>query len=173
MDTQPSTRKQPTVKQTTRFFRNLITEVQAEELLFHIEQNTEWEDGPRSRKGFTRKAIGIDVDALYGLLVLFPVEDKTVWDLVKETIDSYSVRTRCNGAYINYYRNGEDWTPNHTHKNTSQFVLSLGETRTLQIGKNSHQINSGDAVLFGSSVHGICKDDSTKPRISIALFLEQ
>jgi hypothetical protein len=160
-------------RQKTILFKNLLSEHKANELYEHLLANTEWEDGPRSKKGFTRKALGIDIFQLYTLLRLFPVEShKTIWDLVKETVDENSIRSKCGGAYVNYYRNGEDWTPNHTHRGSSQFVLSLGQTRSLEVGKRRYELKSGDAILFGSAVHGVPKDDSKEGRISIALFLE-
>lgn len=64
------------------------------------------------------------------------------------------------------------YTPNHTHPGTTQLIISLGCTRILNIGKKSYQMNSGDACIFGSSVHGVPKDDSKDGRISIAVFMK-
>jgi len=78
------------------------------------------------------------------------------------------------GIYLNYYRNGEDWTPNHSHPGMKQVVISLGATRLLTMGKSSYAMNNGDAIVFGSGIHGVPKDPTcTTGRISIALFLEK
>ena len=76
------------------------------------------------------------------------------------------------GIYINYYENGEMYAPNHSHKETYQFILSLGVTRTLNVGKKSYLMKNGDGIIFGSSIHGVPKDSSVNNgRISIATFM--
>ncbi len=74
--------------------------------------------------------------------------------------------------YLNYYENGEMWCPNHTHPGTHQMVLSLGETRTLVVAKKDYVMKSGDAIIFGSAIHGVPKDTSTEGRIAIATFMK-
>jgi hypothetical protein len=76
------------------------------------------------------------------------------------------------GVYINYYRDGNDWTPNHSHPKQVQLIISLGATRTLTIGKKDYLMESGDVAIFGSSIHGIRKEPEVKEgRISIATFM--
>ena len=59
------------------------------------------------------------------------------------------------------------YTPNHSHKGTHQLVISLGETRTLSVAKNEFRMENGDSILFGSSVHGVPREENvTKGRIS-------
>jgi len=73
--------------------------------------------------------------------------------------------------YVNYYENGKMYTPMHTHKGTKQLVLSLGESRDLIIGKKTFTMKNGDAIIFGSSPHGVPVSDTKKGRISIATFM--
>jgi len=76
------------------------------------------------------------------------------------------------GIYLNYYRNGEDYTPNHSHPGQKQVIISLGASRVLTMGKRSFVMNNGDVIVFGSAIHGIPKDPNCQQgRISIAMFL--
>lgn len=76
------------------------------------------------------------------------------------------------GVYLNYYRNGEMWTPNHSRPGTHQLVISLGATRTLEVTKKKIPMKNGDAILFGSATHGVPKEpEITTGRISIATFM--
>jgi hypothetical protein len=75
------------------------------------------------------------------------------------------------GIYLNYYENGDHHTPNHSHKGTHQLVISLGQTRTLNVGGKDYSMENGDAIIFGGSVHGVPKDNSVNGRISIATFM--
>lgn len=63
------------------------------------------------------------------------------------------------------------YTPNHSHRGTHQLVLSLGGERTLNVGKTEYVMRGGDAIIFGSSVHGVKKEPGAEPRISIATFM--
>lgn len=91
---------------------------------------------------------------------------------ISEIIGKYSIRKYCDGVYLNYYRDGNDWTPNHTHPGTTQLVLSLGATRGFVYGKSTYNVNNGDIVIFGATTHGVPKQPDIKEgRISIALFL--
>jgi alkylated DNA repair dioxygenase AlkB len=104
-----------------------------------------------------------------GELLLGVVADAlSVMKCMGEKIPDYLVY----GIYLNYYKNGDMYTPNHTHLKTHQLVISLGASRTFTIGKKTMTLNSGDAVLFGSAVHGVPKDSSVVDgRISIATFM--
>lgn len=75
------------------------------------------------------------------------------------------------GGYINKYSDGNMWTPNHSHKGTWQLVISVGATRDFLLSKKIRKVKHGDCILFGSSVHGIPKDETcTEERFSIAFF---
>ena len=77
------------------------------------------------------------------------------------------------GTYINYYRNGFDFLPSHSHKGMVQMVISLGATRKLTVGKKVYNIKNGDVIVFGSSSHGIpIEPEVTEGRISIATFMK-
>ena len=72
---------------------------------------------------------------------------------------------------MNYYLNGEHYTPNHSHPKMIQVIISLGTTRILNIGKKEYKSSNGDVFIFGSSIHGVPKQLEIKDgRISIALF---
>jgi len=55
-----------------------------------------------------------------------------------------------------------------------KLYFSLGATRTLNVSNKTYDIQHCDAIIFGSSTHGIPRDSKIKDgRISIALFLEK
>lgn len=158
--------------QRTKFFEKLIDDEAANSLYDLLMKNVDWEDGPRSKNSAsTRKAGQLSVEELHFLLDAIPASGGvTIWEVIRTTINQSSHRTVCDGAYLNYYRDGQDWTPNHSHKDTSQFILSLGATRTLQVNKTKYPISNGDAIIFGSAVHGVPKDETKNGRISVAFF---
>lgn len=128
----------------------------------HLADNIQWEEGIRSRKGFTRlaKALGPGDDEMVDQLIAAALEELAQY--------TYTMR----GIYLNYYKNGEMWTPNHTHPGTHQLVISIGEPRTLTIAKKDYLMQNGSAAIFGSATHGVPKSDTKEGRISIAVFLE-
>lgn len=148
----------------TQYYPGIMENDMARALYYYLEENIEWEDGVLSKKGFTRKAkpmnIGMDVTL-----------DKVIIDTLEKM---GIVDGGVHGIYLNYYRDGNDWTPNHTHPGMKQVVISLGVTRTLTMGKGCYNMTNGDAIIFGSAIHGVPKDPNcTEGRISIALFLEK
>jgi hypothetical protein len=145
----------------TKFEKNILDEDRATALYYFLRENIEWEEGIRSKKGFTRKAKDIQT----GQIV--EVDNIISEVLTKMSKNKYLIL----GFYVNYYENGEMWTPNHSHPGTHQLVISLGQTRTLTLGKKSYEMNNGSAIIFGSSTHGVPKDDSVEGRISIATFM--
>lgn len=131
--------------------------------LFEFLENTiEWEEGIRSKTGFTRLAKSINLE-----------DYPKLTDIINTVITKFNISNNylIYGVYLNYYKNGDMWTPNHTHPKTHQLIISLGETRKLIVGKKEIEMNSGDAVLFGSSIHGVPKEVNKKGRISIATFM--
>jgi len=128
-----------------------------------LREGIDWEEGIRSRTGFTRKAKAINLED-YPDLQSFVVQ--VIRSIVQKDYILY-------GAYLNYYENGEMYTPNHSHKGTQQLIISLGATRELCLGKKSYAMHNGDAIIFGSTVHGVTKDPNiTEGRISIAVFMK-
>ena len=128
----------------------------------YLRDTIEWMDGVRSKKGATRQACPINLgdDAVLDFIVL-------------EACDALKIPAiKIGGIYLNYYRNGDDWCPNHTHKDTRQMIISLGATRLLLVGSKIYPMEEGDVIIFGTSVHGVPKQPECKEaRISIAVFL--
>jgi hypothetical protein len=150
----------------TEHFPSLIDSSVAKGAFEYLRDNIQWEDGIRSRQGKTRLAKSIALD-----------DNDLVHGLVIEAIKGMAINGSANklsslaiyGCYLNYYQKGS-WTPNHTHPGTCQIIVSLGGTRTLQVGKKNYQMKNGDVAIFGASSHGVPKEETTDERISIAVF---
>jgi hypothetical protein len=127
-----------------------------------------WKSGIQSKTGFTRLAHNVNLDSEFGKEILGLVTE-ILMEMKKTdpTIPNYAIF----GIYINYYKDGKMFTPNHSHKGTHQLVISFGATRTLTLGKRSCRMENGDAILFGSTIHGVPKEDTEDGRISIATFM--
>jgi len=149
------------MKCRTVFKKRVIDAEVATDLYNFLKWNIEWVDGVKSRSGFTRKAKPLN----YGDIK--EIDDVIDTALMSLTDTEYIIE----GIYLNYLRDGNDWVPSHTHKGTHQLVISLGGTRTLQINNKDFSMSNGDAIIFGSSAHGVPKDDSVDGRISIATFM--
>lgn len=146
----------------TTYFPQLVEHDKAIELYHHLKDNVDWQDGIKSKQGNTRKASSFELG----------IDDKFDQVVLNALFNIGNVNIY--GIYLNYYRNGEDWTPNHSHPGMKQFIISLGATRQLTMGKKVYPMNNGDCMIFGSSVHGVPKDPQCiTGRISIALFLEK
>ncbi len=146
----------------TKFIENVI-EYDTASTIFEVLRDTiTWKEGVRSKKGFTRLAKSIDL-----------AEQPELEKIIKDTLTKFDLTTNyiIGGVYINYYKDGQMWTPNHSHPKMHQLVISLGATRTLMINKTSYQMNNGSAIMFGSSVHGVPKENILDGRISIAVFM--
>lgn len=150
----------------TIFIKNTIDKEQSINLYKYLVENIEWVEGIRSRKGYTRKA-----------RTIFSGQMEVIDNLIRMVLnDHFKSKINSNyivlGYYLNYYENGEMWTPNHSHKSTHQLVISLGGPRILTVGKKEYLMESGDSILFGSSIHGVPKDsERNEGRISIATFM--
>lgn len=146
----------------TRFIENVIDTNLATSIFDFLKDSITWEEGIKSKSGFTRLAKSININ-----------EYSELFDIVKNVLYKFDKNFKyiLLGTYLNYYKNGEMWTPNHTHPKMHQLVLSLGATRTLLVGKKEYKMTNGSAIMFGSSVHGVPKENVTEPRISIAIFL--
>jgi hypothetical protein len=155
-----------TSKCKTTFVKNVIPSDRATEIYSFLENNIEWEEGVRSKKGFTRKAKPLRMGELDMIdeIILFALQK-----LNKEK--NYLIHF----IYLNYYANKDMWCPNHTHikEKTHQLVISLGATRTLHVAKKDYLMENGDIILFGTALHGVPKEDKyCEGRISIAVFME-
>ena len=147
----------------TTYREKVIEKDLADYVYNYLKDEIAWESGIPSRKGPTRLA-----------KALFPGENELVDQVVsaalKEIGSKYKYFMR--GIYLNYYANGDMWTPNHNHPGTHQLVVSLGGTRCLQVAKKNYFMSNGSAIIFGSATHGVPKDPQAEGRISIAVFLE-
>ncbi len=145
-----------------------INQESSNRLYDYLKDNVIWSDGIRSKNGHTRSAAAYALNKFLAFIDDFPEIIANIMDV----IDKYSERKHCAGLYLNYYKNGNDWTPNHTHPGTTQIVISLGETRTFNYGKTTIPSQNGDILVFGSGLHGVPKEPVvTEGRISIALFM--
>ena len=111
-------------RQRTIYLQNAIDGDTALCWYYQLRDSIEWEEGVRSRNGFTRKAKSINLVDYPDLFVLVA---GVLADIVDQTYTIY-------GTYLNFYEDGTMYTPNHTHKRSSQLIISLGVTRTLRLG---------------------------------------
>lgn len=155
----------PLKKTKTLFKKGFISPDEATSLYHFLKNNIPWVESIRSKKGFTRLGSGIPLNSVY-----YDSFASHVCSFLSTLEDKYQIEY----IYLNYYQDGSDWCPNHTHPGTIQMILSLGATRKMKIGKQEFEISNGDIVLFGSSSHGIPKDPFIKEgRISIAIFMSR
>jgi hypothetical protein len=122
-----------------------------------------WQDGIRTAQGgFTRKACPLQVG-----------QEPVVDNLLLQALQTLNLSSsQIFGLYLNWYRDGNDYTPVHRHRGTRQLIISLGGTRVLSLGKKEYRLESGDIILFGQSLHGVKRDPTCMTgRISIAVFL--
>ena len=145
----------------TKYTENILDSDTADALYLFLKDSINWEDGIKSIKGYTRKAKPLNTGEI-------PEIDYAIMKaLHKMTTTKYIIM----GIYLNYYQDGKMWTPNHSHKGTHQMVISLGQNRELTVSKKRYNMKNGSAIIFGSSVHGVPKDNSVNGRISIATFM--
>lgn len=127
-------------------------------LYYTLRDTLGWTDGIKhTRKAFPYK------------LGSYPELDSII---VQSLNKCFSNEVTVLGVYINYYRDGNDHAPTHSHYKQKQCIISLGATRTLIIGSKEYQMKNGDIACFGSGSHSVPKSDCTEGRISIAIFLD-
>jgi hypothetical protein len=136
-------------------------------LLFQeLRWSLDWYEGIKTRGGkHTRKAYHVDPTSH----LFFMLHELCQGILRKSIDDKYTIQY----FYLNLYQDGDDYTPNHSHPSTQQLVISLGGNRTLKVGKKDYVMENGDAILFGSGIHGVPKEPGASPRISIATFMNK
>lgn len=151
----------------TKYVEDLIDEETANNLYVTLHDTIQWEDGVKSKYGFTRKAKPLsleDEDAQ----ILLPYILEAIQKLKPSGVETYGIL----GIYLNLYEDGKMYTPNHSHPKQHQIVISLGAERTLKVGTKSFKMKNGSAIIFGASIHGVPKEpEVTKGRISIATFM--
>jgi len=148
----------------TIYLENALDRDMCNEWCNELSESVEWVSGVKG----TRLASGFfpEQNELVDLIVEMAL---SVINKDEEILNADDMR----GYYLNNYVNGSMYTPTHYHKNSIQLIISLGETRTLKLGKKEYKLKSGDIIIFGSSSHGIIKSDTDKQRISIACFLKR
>jgi len=147
----------------TLLLKKSINTDEAQSMFTILREILPWKEGIKSRKGFTRLACPINTGDI-------PLIDQMLVSVAKSA--GITINNAL-GIYVNYYKNGEMWTPNHSHKESNQIVISLGGTRTLNVGTKSYKMSNGDAIIFGHGIHGVPKESHiTEGRISIAAFFE-
>lgn len=93
------------IRVKTRHHKSLVSDDVATALYNHLRDTIEWEEGVRSKNGFTRLAKTLGAN-----------EDKLVNDCIKEVIEKLQICVQLLGIYLNYYKDGSHYTPNHSHK---------------------------------------------------------
>lgn len=157
-----------TTRQKFHHLKGHIDPDSCDRLYDFLKDNVKWGEGIKSKNRHTRSAAPYDLDEFMEFIYDFP----DVIDKVIAVVDTLSERKVCEGLYLNYYKDGNDWTPNHTHPGTTQIVISLGGTRTFQYGKKNFPSENGDVLVFGSGSHGVPQEPAiTHGRISIAMFM--
>jgi hypothetical protein len=155
----------------TKYYPGIIPKEKADQYYECLKDSVPWTDGIYSKRAgkITRRAYSMDPSQ----------PSQTEYDrIIRELID-YCV-SRVNvpdsyttlGAYINYYKDGNDWAPSHSHHKQVQMIISLGTTTNLIVGNTTYTLNSGDVVVFGSSTHQVPIQPAINDgRISIATFM--
>lgn len=108
-----------------------------------------------------------------------PVLDNLIVDV------EHQLDVKIIGAFCNYYKDGNDYTPYHKDSCNSDIItVSFGESRDFyfkhdKTGERTHiELNDGDLIYFPNSVnkdykHSIpIRKKSKNPRISIVLFIK-
>ncbi len=147
----------------TKIYPKMIDEDESTEMFTYLKENISWKEGVKTRAGgHTRLA-----------RAYMTGDDKVINNFLKK-IKSTIPRGRYHlvGIYLNYQRNGEEYTPVHTHEGGFQQIICLGPAkRKFLIGEKSHKMGNGDVAIFTTEKHGLPKDKSCKEeRISIATF---
>lgn len=167
-----SKQKQKQKKIKTKHFKSVLSKEETKELFGFLRDNVNWTAGIKSRTGAKRLASRVSLDDSKNVIT------QQLIKLLK-SITPYSIKfceenkmngIRVLGIYLNLYRDGKDSTPSHSHPKQVQVLVSLGQTRTLIVGKTEYKLEDGDIIMFGPSLHSVPIDDSIGERISIATF---
>jgi hypothetical protein len=162
-DNKKTKRKRDTSYRCTTVFKENITDPELGTIIFEIlRDNMHWVEAIRSKEGFTRKGQHYRMGSL-------PLVDQIIRrSILSLTNIPYTITE----IFVNYYEHGQMWCQNHNHSGSHQVVLSFGASRTLNIGKRKFIMTNGSGCLFGSSTHGVPKEENVKDgRISIAIFM--
>jgi uncharacterized cupin superfamily protein len=146
----------------TEYYPGMLDAKLSQDWFENLKSGIKWQEGVRSKNGSTRLTCPLMlgdnelVDTILALVLSkLKLASEDIW-----------------GIYLNYYRNGQDYMPNHSHKDTKQLVISLGVTRILEVGKKKYLMSNGDIIVFDSSTHGVAKHQGlNEGRISISCFI--
>ena len=156
--------KMTTKRVMTQHYPSVFDENKSMESYVYLRDHIKWEEGVRSRSGFTRLAKSLIMG-----------DNNIVDEILSEAMKKLNLESQYDilGIYLNYYRDGTHYTPSHSHKGMTQLVISLGATRTLRVGTKDYIMSNGDVIIFGSSAHAIAPEPSLSDgRISIATFMQ-
>ena len=155
----------------TKVYPQCVDSDTAWTLYYALQDGIEWSKDIKSKGKPTRFGYSL-ITETYLDNELHPELRTALDNLISAVLKSLDVpKSRLSHSYLNYYENGEDFTPGHSH-NTDQVVISLGASRILKVGSKNYMLNNGDVVIFGTSTHSVPKDKQvTQGRISIAIFL--
>lgn len=148
----------------TQQFHSILDSDVATGIFEYLRNNISWEESIQSRyQGDTRLGKCLNQG-----------DDQVVDNVVVYVLSKLGLTSTFQGIYLNYYRNGNDFCPNHTHPDSRQCVISLGCRRIFMVGKKEYYVNNGDVMVFGSSSHGIPKEPGLiGERIAIAVFFNK
>lgn len=151
----------------TTHYPSVLDLEKATALYTHMSASLPWVDGIYSSKLKTTTRLAHQ--ASWEDREVLDIINKVLHAITEEPVKQFVVL----GVYVNYYRDGKDWAPAHSHPGPMyQLIISLGATRQLRVGKKIYDMNNGDAIVFGGSTHEIIRDPTiTEGRISIAVFL--
>jgi hypothetical protein len=154
------------VSPKVKLYPKMIDKDEAMAMFVYLKENITWEEGIQTRRGkHTRLACGYS-----------PGTDRIIDNLLlkmNSTIPSECVgKCKLVGVYLNYQRNGKEYTPTHFHEGGFQQVICLGPAkRVFTISSKNYTVGNGDVVVFGAQKHGLPKDtECEEERISIATF---
>lgn len=148
----------------TKLYPKLFDQKEATQMYTYLKDTVLWGEGVKSKvHGHTRLAAsyGFDTDEKVTQMLL------TAFSKVKLPENIVHL-----GMYLNYQRNGNEFTPSHRHQGQIQVVICLGPAkRVFVVGKTKYTVGNGDVIVFGGSNHELLKDSNIKEgRISIASF---
>ena len=147
----------------TKYYPEVIDQFSASRTYIYLKDNIKWEEGVRSKNGFTRLAKALSIG-----------DNQVVDDILTQVLTKLGLHNQYAilGIYLNYYKDGTHYTPSHSHKGMTQLVVSLGTSRTLKVGAKDYRLNNGDAIIFGASAHSVPQENTNEGRISVATFMQ-
>lgn len=148
----------------TIYKNKIFDEYECRFIYKYLRDNIKWEEGIRSKSGFTRLGKAINL-----------LDDEMVFQIIVRVLNMFNIgQSAVSGIYLNYYKDGTYYTPSHRHDKTKQIIISFNEVggeRVLSIGSKDYEMENGSAIIFGSSNHTVRKQENKNGRISIALFV--